>query len=84
MLSIFLLLISAIILMKFSEKEEIVLYFVCFFIGPIFDLVLVPRGLWSYGNPTIYGVPIWLPFSYGLGTVMIVKIGKSIAKIYFK
>ena len=84
MLSLILLFISAIILTKFSNKKEKILYFLGFVFLPIFDLTLVPRGVWTYGNPTIYGVPIWLPFSYGLGTVMIVKIGNSIGKLYFK
>ena len=76
-----LLIISAIVLIEFCSREEKVLYFVCFVLVPIFDLTLVPRNVWAYGNPTIYGVPIWIPFAYGLGTVMIVKIGNSIARL---
>ncbi len=80
-LTVLLLAISAVILLGFSSREEKVLYFVCFILGPIFDLTLVPRGVWAYGNPFMFGVPLWLPFAYGIGTVMIVKIGKSIAKL---
>ena len=79
-----LLVVSAIALIAFCSREERVLYFVCFVLTPIFDLTLVPRNVWTYGNPTIYGVPIWIPFAYGLGTVMLVKIGRAIAKLYFK
>ena len=80
-LTALLLITSAVVLAKFSSKEEKVLYFVCFVLGPIFDLTLVPRNVWSYGNPTLFGVPLWLPFAYGLGTVIIVKIGNSIARL---
>ena len=73
--------ISAVVLSKFTGKEEKVLYITCFILGPVFDLTLVPRGVWTYGNPTVYGVPLWLPFSYGIVTVMIVKIGRAIAKL---
>src|SRR3989344_5441722 len=78
-LSVSLAAVSIVVLAKFSGKEEKVLYFVCFVLGPIFDLTFVPRGVWSYANPTLFGVPVWLPFAYGLGTVMIVKIGNAIA-----
>jgi len=85
LLTALLLAVSAAILLKFSSKEERILYFVCFVLGPVFDLTLIPAGLWTYGNPTLFGVPLWLPVGYGLGTLMIVKIGTSIAKlIYFK
>ncbi len=80
-LTFLLLVISGVILVKFSTKEEKVLYLVCFVLGPIFDLTLVPRGVWNYGNPTLFNVPLWLPVAYGLGTVMIVKIGNSISKM---
>ena len=83
-LTITFLIMSVLVLLLWTNKEEKFLYFTGFILLPLYDLTLVPRGLWSYGNPTIYGVPIWLPFSYGLGTVMIVQIGKSITKIYFK
>ena len=80
-LAVLLLVVSAIVLLTFSSRAERIIYFVCFFLGPIFDLILVPRGAWSYGNPSLFGVPIWLPVTYGLGTVMVVKIGNGIARL---
>ena len=80
-LTVLFLAISVIILAKFTSKKEKILYLACFILGPIFDLTLVPRGVWSYGNPTIYGIPLWLPAAYGLGPLMIVKIGNSVAKL---
>ena len=82
LLAISLILVSAFILIWFSSREEKILYFVCFVLGPMFDLLLVPRGVWSYANPTFYGVPLWLPIAYGLGTVVIVKIGNSISRMF--
>jgi len=81
-LTISLILVSAFILIWFSSREEKILYFACFILGPLFDLLLVPRGVWSYANPTFYGVPLWLPIAYGLGTVVIVKIGNSISRMF--
>ena len=80
-LTIAFLIMSVFVLLLWTNKEEKFLYFTGFILIPLFDLTLVPRGVWSYGNPTIYGVPLWLPFSYGFATVMIIKIGKSIARL---
>lgn len=76
-----LILMSIFILLKWTSKEEKFIYFVAFFLGPIVDLTLVPTAIWSYGNPTIFRVPLWLPLGYGIGAVIMIKLGKSIAKI---
>ena len=80
-LTALLLALSAVVLIWLSSREERILYFTGFILDPVFDLILVPRGAWTYGSPFIFGVPLWLPFAYGIVTVMIVKIGKSIAKL---
>ena len=80
-LTALLLALSAVVLIWLSSKEEKILYFICFVLAPVFDLILVPRGAWNYGSPFIFGIPLWLPFTYGIGTVIIVKIGKSIVKL---
>ena len=76
------LLLSALTLMKFADKGEIFLYLTGFFLGPVFDIVLVPTGIWTYGNPYILSVPPWLWPSYGLGVIMIFKISKSLATFF--
>ena|SRR3989344_6931119 len=78
-----LIIVSIFILLKMSNKNEIILYFTGFFLGPIYDLVLVSTGIWTYGNPLVLGVPPWLPFAYGIGAVMIIKIGSSVRSILF-
>ena len=83
-LTIAFLFISAFILLSWSNKEEKLIYFTGFVLGPIIDLTIVPTGIWIYGNPTIFRIPLWLPFTYGILTVEAVKIGKAIAKLYFK
>lgn len=80
-LTALLLTMSAVVLIWLSSKEEKILYFICFVLAPVFDLILVPGGAWTYGNPFIFGIPLWLPVGYGLSTVMIVKIGNSIARL---
>lgn len=78
-LAISLLAVSALVLLRYSGKLERFLYFTGFFLGPIYDISLVPAGVWTYGNPVLLGIPPWLPVAYGLGAVMIYKIGNYFA-----
>jgi len=55
-----------------------------FLLGLIVDIILVPTGVWRYGNPTIFKVPIWIPLSYGLFFIVFIKIGKSFVKLVLK
>ncbi len=78
-LTLSLLALSAIILFGWSNKLERILYFTGFFLGPVYDITLVHTGIWTYGNPILFGLPPWLPISYGVGAVMLFKVGSSIA-----
>jgi hypothetical protein len=80
-LSTFLIVISIAVLFKWSNREEKIVYFASFILGPIIDIILVPKGVWTYGSPTMFNIPVWLPFTYGVLTVTAIKIGKSIAKL---
>ena len=84
LLTISLSMVSILVLLKWTNKEEKILYFTAFILVPIYDIVLVPTGIWSYGNPTIFGIPIWIPLVYGILTVVAIKISKSINQIYSK
>lgn len=42
--------VSALILLYWTNKEEKILYFTGLILGPIYDLVLVPTGIWAYGK----------------------------------
>ncbi len=83
-LAIAFLLISFFILFWWADKFEKFLYFTGFILGPIGDITVVQAGIWTYGNPTLFGVPVWLPLGYGISTVTIVKIGKAIMMLVSK
>ena len=80
-LSIVFFVVSFFVLLMWTNKEEKFLYLVGFLLGPIYDIILIPTGIWSYGNATIFGIPLWLPLAYGISTVAIVKIGRSVAEL---
>ena len=76
------LIVSAFVLLRWTNREEKFVYFAGFFLGPIIDLILVPTGVWSYGNPTMFRIPMWLPMSYGILIVTAIKIGKATANLF--
>lgn len=82
LLTVTLGLVSLLILLKWTNLEEKFIYFTGFFLGPVIDIIIVPTGIWTYENPTLFMVPMWLPFTYGIAGVLLIKLGKSISKIY--
>ena len=81
LLTVAFLVVSAFVLLKWTNKEEKLVYLAGFILGTIFELILVSIGIWSYGNPTILGVPLWLPLVYSIGAVIFVKVGRAMAKL---
>jgi len=82
LLTALLLILSFVLLAFLTSREEKIFYFTGFFLGPVYDLLLVPAGVWSYGNPTILNVPLWLAPAYGISIVAIYKIGKAASKFF--
>lgn len=71
-------LILSVFMLLWSDNLEKIVYFSGFVLFPIVDVIVVRTGIWSYGNPTLLGVPVWLPFPYALSSLIIIKIGKSL------
>lgn len=55
-------------------KKELLWFVLISVCGAIAEIVLVNFGHgWSYSNPNFFGIPIWIPFFWGLvGTTTIV------------
>jgi hypothetical protein len=50
-------------------------------VGPSTEAIAVWGGAWQYANPTLLGIPLWLPFGWAYGTVLIVGIVDTIGKM---
>lgn len=51
------------------------------FVGSIAEIICVYFGAWRYTNPTIFGIPIWLPIAWGVATVLIIRFAETLVKI---
>lgn len=55
-------------------KKEFQWYILICVIGTFIEIVLINYGHgWTYSNPNVFGIPIWIPLFWGLiGTTILV------------
>jgi hypothetical protein len=81
----FLLLVLWGIGMKFWHKREDLAFFFGGAIVPLVgEVACVYFGVWEYANPTLLGIPLWLPLGWGLTAVVIKRIAETFVKIEMK
>ncbi len=60
-----------------KRKNDVQWYAMGFVLGPFIDLVGVYGGSWQYGAPFVLGIPVWLPFAYGLSGLLLRRLAES-------
>lgn len=50
-------------------------------LGTFAEILSIEYGVWSYAKPSFLGVPIWLPFMWGLAIVLVTKVSKSASEL---
>lgn len=49
-----------------KKKEDVLLYALSGIFGVIAEVIAITTGTWQYAAPYMFGVPIWLPFLWGI------------------
>jgi hypothetical protein len=49
-------------------------------IGSLGEIIVVNSGAWNYSNPTIAGIPLWLPLAWAMTCVLIYRFGETASK----
>ena len=65
----------------FGKKEDVFFFLGGFAGGPIAEIIAVSTGAWKYSNPTFLGIPLWLPFLWGMAVFLIRRIVLSILQL---
>ena len=66
----------------FWHKKADVIYFITGgIVGPVAEIICIQSGVWQYANPSFLGIPLWLPFAWGLATVLTKRIAETVIKI---
>ena len=78
-----LLILAWILGLKFWHKREDIFFFLSgSIVGPVGEIVCIKFGVWSYSNPSFFGIPMWLPFAWGLATVLIKRFAETFYKMF--
>ena len=56
------------------KPRDHTLFFVGGLIGTIIELVLTTVGIYNFANPTFFNLPIWIPISWAIGSLTVMKI----------
>ena len=68
----------------YHKKDDIFFFVSGAFLGPLSEAILVQFGVWQYANPTLFGIPIWLPLAWGLAIMMIKRLAEVFLEIKIK
>lgn len=79
LLTFLLILIWGIGIRFWHKKNDVVFYVAGAIIGPLGEIACIHFGVWQYANPTFLGIPAWLPFAWGLATMLIKRISETFA-----
>jgi hypothetical protein len=59
------------------ELQILKIYILAFFLGPLAEIIAIHQGLWIYGAPAFFGIPLWLPLEWGIATLFILGLYTS-------
>lgn len=52
--------------------------------GPVSEMICIASGAWSYSDPVIFGIPIWLPLVWGNCGICFIHIATRFNEIKVK
>ena len=63
------------------KKHDYIFYLTGAIVGLIAEAIAVQFDVWTYSNPTIIGIPMWLPLAWGLAVILLIRISETFLKI---
>lgn len=84
LLAIILLIIGVLMLLIEKNRNSILVYIAAGIGGAITEMVAIYAGVWVYTEPTIAGVPIWLPLLWGAAALYILRLKVFLDTIFKK
>jgi hypothetical protein len=62
------------------NREDHIIFVAGAVLGSTAEIIAAHAGVWSYTLPTFLNIPVWLPFAWGLVSVLIVRIAQSVKR----
>lgn len=58
------------------SRQEVKVFIYCAVLGAISECIAVSFGAWTYENPNLVNIPIWLPLLWGIASTYIIRVYK--------
>jgi len=68
-------------LFLWHKKNDIMFFIAAAIAGIGCEIVCVNLGVWKYSNPTLFNLPLWLPFAWGFAGVLIRRIAETFNRV---
>lgn len=66
--------LSVLMLAASWSWEHFIVYGALFVSAVFMELLCVSIGLWSYGHPFVFGIPLWVPFVWSNSALFIIEL----------
>lgn len=70
--------LSILMLLVEKSKQEVKTFAFCAIFGAVSEYFATSHGAWTYSNPNLLSIPIWLPLVWGLSSIYIIRVYKNI------
>jgi uncharacterized membrane protein YoaT (DUF817 family) len=61
-----------------ATRDDRVAFLLTGLVGSLAEAVFVRAGVWQYANPSLLGLPIWFPVSFGLAGAIALRLVRSV------
>ena len=83
LLFIIMLVLTLLSLIKYHENTDICFVIIAGIIGPIGEIICIYFGVWSYSNPDILGIPMWLILAHAYFGIIVRRTSITIVNYFF-
>ncbi len=64
-------------LLLWHKKNDMMFFAAGAIAGIGCEIICVNMGVWKYANPTIFNLPLWLPFAWGFIAVFMKRVAET-------
>jgi len=73
---------SLVTLRLWHERQDVCTFFGIAVVGSLAEAAFVHFGVWRYANPTLLGMPVWFPLSFGTAGLIGQRLSRTITAFW--
>ncbi|MBI5138884.1 MAG: hypothetical protein HZA95_03755 [Candidatus Vogelbacteria bacterium] len=62
------------------KKNDIIFFLVGAVVGSLSEIFCIYYGAWLYTNPSLFGIPMWLPLGWGFALLITKRFAEVLTK----